>query len=165
MEGIVDHGTPVTSLACDPISADVGSHGSRRHGFGSCSMTALTRASHAAALQKGTRLVERQPREARVQRAWVAISDVAEKVRLHVAFREELLVATETRLAGGEKRLVNLRGIEAGHWAAVKAKRARSHNQIRALQTRIPLRSRLDVVRTRFKQLDHPGVVRKELRQ
>src|SRR5438093_10954167 len=46
-----------------------------------------------APLQQRTRLGERQPRETRMQRAWITVPEVAEEIRLHVPFREELLIS------------------------------------------------------------------------
>src|SRR6187455_3725633 len=84
-------------------------------------------------LQERTRLVERQTREARMQRAGITVPEVAEEIRFHVSFREELLIAAETRLAGRKELLVHLRGIEAGHRSAIEAERPRRHDQVRAL--------------------------------
>ena len=48
-----------------------------------------------------------------MQRAGISVSEVAEEVRLHVSFREELLIATETGLARRKEFLVHLGCIEA----------------------------------------------------
>src|SRR6267142_535788 len=75
------------------------------------------------ALQERTCLVERQPRESRVQRAWITVSKVAEEIRFDVAFGEELLLTSETGLAGGKELLVHLGVIEAGHGPAIEPAR------------------------------------------
>ena len=48
-----------------------------------------------------------------MQRAWIPVPKVAEKVRLDVPLREEFLIAAETGLAGGKELLVHLGVIEA----------------------------------------------------
>jgi len=75
-----------------------------------------------------------------MQRSWIAVSEVAEKIRLDVPFRKEFLIAAETGLARGKEFLVHLGVIESGHWPAIEAERARSHDQVCALETRIPFR-------------------------
>src|SRR6266849_6052085 len=59
-------------------------------------------------LQQRARLGEPQPTKARVQRAWITVPEVAEEIRLHMAFREELLIAAETGFAGRKEFLVDL---------------------------------------------------------
>ena len=80
-------------------------------------------------------------------------------------FREELLLAAETGLAGGKELLVHLGVIEAGHGPAIETERPRSHDQVRALQAGVPLRGRLHQLRIAFEELRHPGVLREQLRQ
>src|SRR2546430_9495676 len=101
-----------------------------------------TRRTHVSAvwLQDRTRLVERQARQSRVQRARIPVPKVAEEIRLDVPFREEFLIAAETGLAGGEELLVHLGRIEAGHRPAIETERPRGHDQVGALEARIPLR-------------------------
>lgn len=84
-------------------------------------------------LQQRTRLVERQTPQARVERAGITVPEVAEEIRLHVSFREELLIAAETGLAGREEFLVHLRGIEAGHRSAIEAECPGRHDEVRPL--------------------------------
>src|SRR2546426_9842961 len=95
------------------------------------------------ALQERACLLEQQPRKSRVQRAWIAVPKVAEEIRFDVPFREELLITSETGLAGGKELLVHLRVIEAGHGPAIETERPRGQDQGRALKARIPLRGRL----------------------
>ena len=85
------------------------------------------------ALQKGTRLVERQARESREQRTGLAVPKVAKKIRFDVPLRKEFLVAAETRFPSGEKLLVHLSVIKAGHRPAIEAKRPRGEDQVCAL--------------------------------
>jgi TDG/mug DNA glycosylase family protein len=59
------------------------------------------------------RLVEVEPRIARVEFRGVAVAEVAEEVRLDVAFGEKLLIAAFALLAGAEKLLVEFRVVEA----------------------------------------------------
>src|SRR5947209_874058 len=68
-----------------------------------------------AGLQERARLGEGQPRQARMELPRIAVPEVAEEVRLDVTLREELLLAAEAWLAGGEELLVHLHVIEAGH--------------------------------------------------
>src|SRR3989442_10252767 len=99
------------------------------------------------ALQERTCLVERQPRESRVQRAWITVPKVAEEIRFDVPFREELLFTSETGFAGRKELLVHLGVIEAGHGPAIETERPSGHDQVRALQAGIPLRGRLHQLR------------------
>src|SRR3989442_12214029 len=117
------------------------------------------------ALQERTCLVERQPRESRLQRAWIAVPKVTEEIRFDVPFREELLITPETWFAGGKEFLVHLGVIEAGHGPAIETERPRGHDQVRALQARIPLRGDLHQLRIALKQLRHAGIGREQLRQ
>src|SRR5882762_4250194 len=48
--------------------------------------------------EERARLVERQARQARKHRGWIAVAEVAEEVRLHVPFGKELLLAAEAGL-------------------------------------------------------------------
>src|SRR5467141_5132268 len=93
-------------------------------------------------LQERACLVERQPRESRLPRAWITVPKVAEEIRFDVPFREELLLTSETGLAGGKELLVHLGVIEAGHGPAIETERPRGHDQVRALQAGIPLHGR-----------------------
>jgi hypothetical protein len=74
-----------------------------------------------------------------------------------VAFREEFLIAAETRLAGGKELFVHLGVIEAGHGSAIETERARSHDQVCALQAGIALCSRFHHVWTALKSFGIPG--------
>src|SRR5580692_2518958 len=100
---------------------------------GTAARSAAQAVAYVLTLQQRTRLSERQPWETRVQRASVTIPEVAEKIRLHVPFRKELLVAAETGLTRGKELFVHLGLIEAGHGPAVEPERARSHDHVRAL--------------------------------
>src|SRR6267142_1406386 len=117
------------------------------------------------ALQERTCLVERQPRESGGQRAWITVPKVAEEVRFDVPFREELLITSETGLAGGKELFVHLGVIEAGHGPAIETERPRGHDEVRALQGGIPLRGRLHQLRVALEQLRHAGIGGKQLRQ
>src|SRR5437773_7720264 len=76
-----------------------------------------------------------------MQAGGIAVAEVAEKVRLHVAFGEELLIAAETRLARRKELLIDLRVIESGHRSAIEPQRPGRHDQVGALQAGIPPRS------------------------
>src|SRR5258706_14361696 len=88
--------------------------------------------SVSSALQERTCLVERQPRESRVQRAWITVPKVTEEIRFDVPFREELLLTSETRLPGGKELFVHLGVIEPGHGSAIETEGPRGHDQVRA---------------------------------
>ena len=100
-----------------------------------------------------------------MQRAWIAVAEVAEEIRLHVPFGKEFLIATEARLAGGKELFVHLRMVEAGHGTTIETERPRGHDEVRALEARIPLRSGLKHVGVALKQLRHAGVVREQFGQ
>src|SRR5689334_19635784 len=72
-------------------------------------------------LEQRARLGEGEPRQARMQRVRITVTEVAQEIRLDVTLREELLIAAEARFAGGEELLVHLRLIEAGHRPAIEA--------------------------------------------
>jgi hypothetical protein len=95
-----------------------------------------------------------------VQATRIPVTKVAQEIRLDVPFREELLIAAETGLAGGKELLVHLGGIEAGHGPAIETERPRSHDQVRALQARIPFRGGLYQLRIALKELRHPRILR-----
>jgi hypothetical protein len=118
-----------------------------------------------ARLQERTRLGECQPGKAGEQRGWVAVSQIAEKICLHVAFGEKLLVAAEAGLAGGKELFVDLGVVEAGHWSAVEPARPCGEHHVRPLQAGIPLRCRLHHRGIALEQLRHARVLRKELGQ
>src|ERR1017187_9859230 len=82
------------------------------------------------ALQKRTRRVERQTRKPGVEPVYVTVPKIAEKIRPHVSFREEFLVAPGTWCPRCEERLVHFGVVEAGHWPAVEAERPRSEHQV-----------------------------------
>src|SRR4029079_15406567 len=115
-----------------------------------------------AELQERARLVERQTRKSRVQPTWIAVAEVTEEVRLDVPLGKELLLATETRLPGGEELLVDLGVVEAGHRSAVEAEGARSQDQVGALQAGIALRGRFDEVGVAQKELLHAWALREQ---
>src|SRR2546425_2478933 len=98
----------------------------------------------AAGSHDRARLVEAQPTTAREQLAGVAVAKVAEEVGLHVALREELLVAALAVLARREELLVQLGVVEARHRTAVQAQRARGHDHVGALERRVAPGGRLD---------------------
>src|SRR5215471_2638041 len=119
---------------------------------------------YARALQQTARLVERQPWKTRMDRRRIAVAEIAQEVRLHVALGKELLIAAEARFAGGEELLVHLRVVEAGHRPAVETERARGEDQIRALQARVALRRHERGFGVGLKQLPHSRVDRKQFR-
>src|SRR5216684_3112399 len=100
-----------------------------------------------------------------MQRTAIAVAEVAEEIRLHVAFGEEFLFTAETRLAGGKEFLIDFRVVEAGQRSAIETDSPRSHDHVGALQTGIPLRRRLDELCVALKEIRHPGFVRKQLPQ
>jgi hypothetical protein len=87
------------------------------------------------------------------------------KFESYVSLREELLLASETRLAGSEKHLVDFRIIEARHRAAIETERSGSQKQVATLQSRVPLCCRLHQLRVALEERDHPWVLREQLRQ
>src|SRR5437764_1579943 len=99
-----------------------------------------------------------------MQRAWIAVAEVAEEIRLHVPFGKEFLIAAEARLAGGKELFVYIRMVEAGHGTTIETERSRGHDEVRALEARIPLRSGLKHVGVAIIQLSHYWFVRKQFR-
>src|SRR5207248_7351233 len=107
--------------------------------------------------QQRARLVERQARQSWVQFAGIAVAEVAEEIRFHVAFRKEFLLAAETGLAGGEELLVHLGIVEARHRTAIEAQRPRGETQVRALKARVPSRGSLAQLGISREHLSHAG--------
>jgi hypothetical protein len=87
-----------------------------------------------------------------VQRAGITVPEVAEEIRLHVSFREELLIATETGLAGRKELLVHLRGIEAGQARDAHAERTGERLDLRTFVARGLILPNAFVVNRRFRQ-------------
>lgn len=69
-----------------------------------------------------------------MQPTWIAVPKVAQEIHFHLPFRKEILIAPETRRAGGKELLVHLGVIETRHGPAVETDRARGHDQVGALQ-------------------------------
>src|SRR3954464_9805871 len=86
--------------------------------------------------QHRTRLGEGEARQPRQHRGRVAVSEVAEEVRSHVALGEEFLLAPEARLAGGKERFIHPGVVESRERSAVESEGARREDQVRALQAR-----------------------------
>jgi hypothetical protein len=115
-------------------------------------------------LEQRTRFCKRKPWEPRMQRSRITVTQVAQKVRFDVSLREELLIASETGLAGGEEDLIDLRRIEARHRPAIETERSGRQDQVGTLQSRVPLRCRFHHLGVTLEELDHPWVVREQLR-
>src|SRR6202022_3264518 len=118
------------------------------------------RASH-----EGARLFEFEARTAWQELPSISVAEIAQKVRLHVPRRKELLLAAFAFLARAKKLLVQLCVVEAGHRSAVESQPARRKNEIGTLQRRVAPRGDLDQRRVGHKQITHARVVRKQLRQ
>src|SRR5258708_5453029 len=153
--------TPMYTSPVAPASA----HRNKRSALLVCLDLATSAVKRGSSLQERARLCERKPRKPRKQCAWITISKIAEEIRLHVPFSEELLIAAEAGLPGREECLVDLGMVETGHRSAIETERPRGENQVGALQAGVPLRRRLHHVGVVLKVLCHPGVVRKQLRQ
>ena len=65
-------------------------------------------------------LIKSEPRIDRRELARITSAEIAQKVRLHVSRRKELLLAAFAFLARAEKLLVQLGVVEAGHRSAVE---------------------------------------------
>ena len=87
------------------------------------------------------------------KRTWIAVSKIAQEIRLDVTFRKELRIAAETWLPCGKELLIHLGVIEAGHRPAVEAERSCGEDQVSALQAGISLGGHLDQLRITLKQL------------
>src|ERR1051325_1699729 len=82
-------------------------------------------------------LAESEARFPRAELRAVPVSEIAEEIRLDVAFRKELLIAPLAFLPGAEEFLVQLRVVESRHGTAVETQRACRHDQIGSLQRRV----------------------------
>src|SRR5450759_1191899 len=114
---------------------------------------------------EGARLFEFETRTAWQELLSISVAEIAQKVRLDMPRRKELLLAAVAFLAGAKKLLVQLCVVEAGHRSAVELQRARCKNEIGALQRRVAPRGDLDQRRVGHKQITHARIVRKQLRQ
>src|SRR5207244_407100 len=95
-------------------------------------LTHWKRASHECA-----RLFEFEARTAWEDLFSISVAEIAQKVRLNVPRREELLLAAFAFLARAKKLLIQLCVVEAGHRSAVELQRTRCKNEIGALQRRV----------------------------
>src|SRR5205809_3658079 len=98
--------------------------------------------------------------QARMQLGRIAVTEVAEEIRLDVTLREELLIAAEAWFAGREELLVHLCVIEAGHRPTVETERTCRHDQVSALQAGVALRRRFHHLRIALEQLDDSRILR-----
>src|SRR5215471_377511 len=114
--------------------------------------------------QNAACFAEIEPGPSRPELRRVAIAEVAEKIRFHVSVREKLLLAVFT-LAGSEELFIEFQVFKARHRSAVQSQRPRRHDQVRSLQSRIPLGSLFDQLRVVHKHIAHGGEVRKQLGQ
>jgi hypothetical protein len=128
---------PRLLVAAHIISSCAG-HGDLRGFYAShwnLPLSAIATGSAAASrLDYSARLLESQPGTSREELDRIAIAEIAQKVRLHMACGEVLILASRAMFASPEEFLVQPRIIKARHRAAIQAKHACRQHEIRALQ-------------------------------
>lgn len=85
-------------------------HGANHRGY--CRYAAESTTANKARSQQGACLAKVEPRPPWLERPRVAIADVAEKIRFHMSFREELLLAGLT-FASRKELLIEFCVVEA----------------------------------------------------